>query len=178
MVIPAPSIRIGSVADAQTVAALAIQVFLDTYATEGVRPDLANEAFSEYGCSIFAQRLAEKGRVFYLAEHGSGLVGFAEVLRNQQPSPVIGVGGSELVRLYVQPQAQGLGIGRALLKCAEQCSQEAGTAGVWLSAWEHNLKALAFYQRQNYKDVGCAPYVILGQSYGTRIFYRSTKSEA
>ena len=178
MFIPAPAIRIGSVADAQTVAALAIQVFLDTYATEGVRPDLANEAFAEYGCSIFAQRLAEEGRIFYLAEHGSGLVGFAEVLRNQQPSPIIGVGGSELVRLYVQPQAQGSGIGRTLLQRAEQCSRESGSAGVWLSAWEHNLKALAFYKRQNYKDVGNAQYVILGQSYGNRIFFRSTESEA
>ena len=178
MAIPAPSIRIGSAADAQTVAALAIQVFLDTYATEGVRPDLANEAFAEYGCGNFAQRLAEKGRVFYLAEQGSGLVGFAEVLRNQQPSPIIGVGGSELIRLYVQPQAQDVGTGLALLKRAEQCSLEAGTSGVWLSAWEHNLKARAFYKRQNYKDVGYAPYVILGQSYGNRIFFRSTEGEA
>lgn len=155
---------------------MAIQVFLDTYATEGVRPDLADEAFAEYGVAVFAQRLGQAGRVFYLAECGSGLVGFAEVLRDQSESPISGVSGSELVRLYVQPQAQGTGIGRALLQRAERCASEAGSAGVWLSAWEHNARALEFYRRQHYQDVGCAQYTIQGQSYGNRIFFRSAAS--
>lgn len=178
VVTPVPSIRAGSVANAETISALAIQVFLDTYATEGVRPDLANEAFAEYGPDVFAQRLGQEVRVFYLAELGSGLVGFAEVLRDHAASPIPGVSGSELVRLYVQPQAQGTGIGRTLLHCAERCAREAGSAGVWLSAWENNTRALAFYKRQRYEDVGHAQYVIQGQSFGNRIFFRSVASEA
>ena len=168
----------GSVADAETISALAIQVFLDTYATEGVRPDLANEAFAEYGREVFALRLGREGLIFYLAELGSGLVGFAEVLRNETASPIPGVSGLELVRLYVQPQAQGTGIGRALLQCAERRASKAGSAGVWLSAWEQNTRALAFYKRQRYKDVGHAQYVIQGQSFGNRIFFKSAASEA
>lgn len=178
MVTPAPSIRVGLVADAETISALAIQVFLDTYATEGVRPELANEAFAEYGSEVFLERLSQGGRVFYLAELGSGLVGFAEVLRNQAESPITGVSGSELVRLYVQPKAQGAGIGRALLQCAERCARETGSAGLWLSAWENNMPALAFYKRQGYKDVGHAQYIIQGQSFGNRVFYRPAASEA
>jgi ribosomal protein S18 acetylase RimI-like enzyme len=174
----APSIRVGSAADAVTISALAIQVFLDTYATEGVRPDLAHEAFAEYGREVFAERLGQEGRVFYLAESGSGLVGFAEVLRNQTASPIPGVSGSELVRLYVQPQAQGTGIGRTLLDCAERCAKEAGSAGLWLSAWEYNMPALTFYRRQRYEDVGYARYIIQGQSFGNRVFYKPTASEA
>jgi diamine N-acetyltransferase len=169
---PPASIRVGSVADAETVSALAIQVFLDTYATEGVRPDLANEAFAEYGQGVFEERLRKAGLVFYLAERGPGLLGFAEVLRNYSESPVAGVGGSELVRLYVQPQAQGLGLGPTLLREVELCAAEAGSGGVWLSAWEHNTRALAFYKRQNYEDVGFAHYVIQGQSFGNRIFFK------
>lgn len=177
MVTPTPSIRLGSVADAETISALAVQVFLDTYATEGVRPDLANEAFAKYGREVFAQRLGQEGRLFYLAEFGSGLVWFAEVLRHQTASPIPGVCGSELVRLYVQPQAQGTGIGRALLQCAERCARETDSTGVWLSAWEHNTRALAFYKRQHYEDMGYAQYVIQGQTFGNRIFFRSAASE-
>jgi diamine N-acetyltransferase len=172
------SIRLGAPADAETVAALAIQVFLDTYATDGVRPDLANEAFVEYGQSVFAQRMAQEGRVFYLAEQGSGLVGFAEVLREHAESPIRNIGGSELVRLYVQPQAQGAGVGRALLKSAEGCARAARTTGLWLSAWEHNTRALSFYRRQGYRDVGHAPYVIQGRSFVNRIFFCSAASDA
>ncbi len=172
MITPAPSIRIGTVADAETISALAIQVFLDTYATEGVRPDLAHEAFAEYGQDVFAQRLGQDARVFYLAVQGPGLVGFAEVLRDSAPSPIPGVSGSELVRLYVQPQAQGAGVGRTLLQSVERCASQAGAAGVWLTAWEHNARALAFYKRQRYEDIGHTLCVIQGQSFGNRVFFR------
>ncbi|HMN45405.1 MAG TPA: GNAT family N-acetyltransferase [Povalibacter sp.] len=178
MVTSATSVRVGSVADAEAIAALAIQVFLDTYATEGVRPDLAREAFAEYGHTAFVQRLSQEERIFYLAEQGEGLLGFAEVLRNDTESPVPGIRGSELVRLYVQPQAQGRGLGRALLQRVERGAREAGSAGVWLSAWERNTRALSFYKRQRYEDVGHALYVIQGQSFGNRIFFRSAAGEA
>jgi diamine N-acetyltransferase len=178
VVTPVPSIRVGSVADVETISALAIQVFLDTYATEGVRPDLANEAFAEYGREVFEQRLRQGSRVFYLAEQGSGLLGFAEVRRDNAPSPIPGFTGSELVHLYVQPQAQGTGIGRELLQHAERCARQAGSGGVWLSAWEYNTRALAFYKRQRYEDVGHAQYVIQGQAFGNRILFRPIAGEA
>ena len=170
------SIRIGSVADAETISALAIQVFLDTYATEGVSPGLAKEAFAEYGQAIFAQRLGQEGRSFYLAERNAALLGFAEVQQDHTESPIPGVGGSQLVRLYVQPQAQRSGIGRTLLQATERCALDARTAGVWLSAWEHNARALAFYSRQHYEDVGHAQYVIQGQSFGNRVLFRPVVS--
>src|SRR5690349_5588603 len=106
--------------DATTIAALAVQVFLDTYATEGVRPDLAREAFREYSAERFAARLAEPGRSFVLAEAGEGLLGFAEVIACPLQAPAGGIRGAELVRLYVQARAQRNGIGRTLLASAER----------------------------------------------------------
>lgn len=118
--------RIGGLADAETIAGLAVQVFLDTDASGGVRPDLANEAFTEYSTSRCAERLSAAGRTFVLAERGSGLLGFAEVLHKPAPAPVPGHVGLELVRLYVQPQAQGAGAGRALIEQAERLAKKAG----------------------------------------------------
>ena len=40
--------RVAQPTDAVCIAALATQVFLDTYATDGLRPDLAREAFAVY----------------------------------------------------------------------------------------------------------------------------------
>lgn len=40
--------------DAVTISALAVQVFLDTYATDGVRPDLAHEALAVCSVEAFA----------------------------------------------------------------------------------------------------------------------------
>jgi diamine N-acetyltransferase len=172
MIQPSPSFRIGTAADAEPISALAIQVFLDTYAPDGVRRDLAAEAFAEYGREVFEQRLVEPGRTFHLVERGGGLLGFAEVLCEARDSPISGVRGAELVRLYVQPSAQGRGLGRALIGRAQMQVADIEAGGLWLSAWEGNLRALAFYRQMGYQDVGLAHYTIQGHSYGNRIFHK------
>jgi diamine N-acetyltransferase len=139
--------RFAFASDAVTISALSIQAFLDTYATEGIRPDLALEAHSEYSVDAFARRLAQPHRCFVLAEKGDGLLGFAEVLLTSVVSPAQGFEGAELVRLYVQPAAQRMGVGRALLARAEQLVRAENTACVWLTAWEGNDNARAFYAR-------------------------------
>ena len=51
------SFRQAQAADALSLHALATQVFLDTYATEGVRPALAREAEQRYSTSAFLELL-------------------------------------------------------------------------------------------------------------------------
>ncbi len=164
--------------DAVTIAALSVQVFLDTYATEGVRPDLAREAFETYSAEAFAKRLAQAERTFILAEVESGLLGYAEVLLASLPAPAGGMSGAELVRLYVQPAAQRRGIGRALLARAERAALSATLATVWLTAWEGNDDARAFYRRVGYADVGATTYTFQGNTYGNRVLARRLSSDA
>lgn len=54
--------------DAIAITGVAVHVFLDTYATERVRPDIAAEAVAGYSVEAFAGRLAEPGRRFILAQ--------------------------------------------------------------------------------------------------------------
>jgi diamine N-acetyltransferase len=154
--------RIASAPDADTISALAIQVYLDTYATEGIRPDVAREAHSAYSVDAFARRLAEPQRRFILAEAGDGLLGFAEVVLTFVPSPTEGFTGAELVRLY--------GLGRALLARAEQLVQAAHLPILWLRAWEGNHNARAFYAHVGYEDVGATTYSFQGVTVPNRVF--------
>ena len=98
---PEVGFRTGYPADALCVGVLATQVFLDTYAKEGIRPDLAREALANYSPEAFSDRLVDPDTTFVLAERDSGLMAFCEVSRNR-PCPVAGIVDTvELVRLYV-----------------------------------------------------------------------------
>lgn len=163
------SLRSGTPDDATSIAALAIQVFLDTYAIGGVRPDLAEEAFHHYGAAAFSARVAEPERRFVLAEREDCLLGFAELRVTEEPAPAGAVTGAELVRLYVQPGAQRAGIGTALLARAEGLAAEAGLRFLWLTAWDGNARALAFYAARGYADMGGAAYSFQGRAYGNRV---------
>lgn len=168
--------RVATLADTEAIAALAMQVFLDTYATDGVLPDLAREALSEYSREMFEQRLHEPGRTFVLATLGFGLVGFAEILFERQPSPIAGIQGAELVRLYVQPRWQGKGIGRKLIGQAEALARQAGAGALWLTVWEKNTRALGFYDRLGYSDVGRTSYTMQMQSFGNQVLHKPLES--
>lgn len=170
---PAVDLHEGVVADADAVSALAIQVFLDTYATDGVRPDLAREAFAEYSAERFGARLAEPGRDFVLARRGEGLVAFAEVLVGPVAVPGRDEEGAELVRLYVQPRFQREGLGARLLAEVERRVAARGGGLLWLTAWERNERALAFYRAHGYRDVGPATYEFEGRVYRNVVLSRS-----
>lgn len=163
-------IRPGSAGDAVAIAALATQVFLDTYARHGVRPDLAREAFHTYSEQAFSARLAETARKFIVAEHGEALVGFTEVLCSNLSSPASSIFGAELVRLYVQPRAQRAGIGRLLISDGEKLVALHHLPSLWLTVWEGNVSALAFYRRMGYAEVGATTYSFEGNTYGNRVF--------
>ena len=170
-------VRAASPAEALAIAALSVQVFLDTYASAGVRPDLAREAFTEYSAEAFAARLREPDRRFAMAEQGEGLVGYAEVIVRRSPAPGGSVSGAQLVRLYVQPAFQRRGIGRTLIREAERLA--AGTGALWLTAWEENRRARAFYAAQGYDDVGATTYAFEGRCYGNRVLAkRLARAEA
>lgn len=137
-----------------------------------MRPDLAREALQQYSEAAFADRLADPGRRFILAEASGGLVGFAEVATAVTQSPAAGVQGCELIRLYVQPRSQRTGVGSALLSEAEKLATGAGAPCLWLTVWEGNLRALAFYARLGYADVGSSTHALEGRAYGNRVVAR------
>jgi len=172
--LPPPDLHLrpATQADATTIAALAIQVFLDTYAADGVRPDLAREALSVCSVQAFETRLREPHRRILLAERGEGLLGFAELLLQARPAPATDVAGAELVRLYVQPRSHGNGVGRILLSAAEAATRDAGLDLLWLTAWDGNTSARAFYARCGYADAGATTYVFEDRSYGNRVLVR------
>ncbi len=169
-----PTLRRGVPTDAICIGLLSMQVFLDTYATEGVRPGLAREALSEYSPAQFEQRLRDENRSFILAEAGEGLLGFAEVNTKPSPPPTQAStrNGPELVRLYVQPSAQRAGLGRWLLRESELMCEESGSEIFWLTVWSGNTRALAFYRALGYVDMGTSTYTFQGNSYENRVMIR------
>ena len=165
-------LRVGSVADAECVAGLAQLVFLDTYAADGMRADLAREALAVCSAARFAAALSDQQQRLALAECDGLLLGFAQLAL--QPAAVSGdlPPGLELIRLYVHPAHQRCGLGRMLLADAEGQARSAGL-GLWLSAWAGNTRALDFYRALGFRDVGARPYVFEANTYENRLLYKS-----
>lgn len=149
-----PQLRPAAQDGALCVGVLAMQVFLDTFATEGIRPQLAREVLAHYAPEAFASRIACPRTAFVLAEHAGHLVGFAELTATDEVLLDGLLGGVE----------------RLLLQRAEALAGERGGSLLWLMAWSGNHRALAFYRALGYADVGATQYLMEGQGYENLIF--------
>ncbi|MEK8032881.1 GNAT family N-acetyltransferase [Ideonella sp. DXS29W] len=154
-------IRSGEAGDAHRLAVLATQVWLHTYAVDGISDLTAHYILSEITPEKYAQALAEPSVHFLVAEREGCLIGFAKV-RLTTPCPSDGVATSaELQTLYVQEHYIGRGLGRRLLQAAEALAREHSEPRLWLTVNAKNQRALRFYARVGYAKVGTA-YFVLG----------------
>jgi GNAT superfamily N-acetyltransferase len=160
-------------ADALCLSVLATQVFLDTYATQGIRPAIAREVRQYLSEQAFAEILSHPRHAILLAEIEDHLVGFAQLThdRTHERLPPEAP-AAELNRLYVQRPFLGRGLGRELLARAETLAQTEGAQLLWLTAWTGNAHALRFYEAQGYQDVGASVYTFEGDRYETRLFVK------
>lgn len=88
--------------DALCLSVLAMQVFLDTYATEGIRPAIAREVLASYAPETYRQLLQTPAVFILVAERHGHLVGFAQVMLGTTHPLVQATAPAELDRLYVQ----------------------------------------------------------------------------
>lgn len=154
-------IRTGLPGDAGRLAVLASQVWLHTYATEGVSEDIAQHVLSELTVEKFASALHAPQTCVLVAESGGNLVGFA-ALRFGASCPTGSSAVAELQTLYVQAHFLGRGIGKSLLQAAQARAREQADAPLWLTFHAKNARAMSFYARQGYCKLGTMHFV-LGQ---------------
>ncbi len=141
-------------ADAACLGVLATQVFLDTYATEGIRPAIAAEVQRSFSTAAMLALIEHAAIVLQVAERQGHLIGFAQLTLGTQHAAAPSARPAELDRLYVQEPFTGQGLGRALLKDCEAQAVARGATSLWLTPWVGNARALAFYAALGYADAG------------------------
>ena len=169
--------RCATAADALTLSTVATQVFLDTYATNGINAALAREAGAVYSREVFESRLRDASVELFVAIAGVSMVGFVDIAFATS-CPVPGVHGAEVFRLYVQRPFLRRGLGRALIAKAEASARDRGLDAVWLTAWVGNDRARAFYESLGYLDIGVTQYVIEGVAHENRVLCKQLAASA
>jgi diamine N-acetyltransferase len=146
-------IRQGELRDAESLSALATQVWLHTYATEGISCVIARYVLSEFAPKKFEALLVEVPTTILVAEVNRNLVGYAR-LTTQTMCPVFTTAKVELATLYVQKPFIGKGVGHALLSQAEKWAMRYAETAVWLTVNSKNDRAIAFYTKHGYSKLG------------------------
>ncbi|WP_269583529.1 GNAT family N-acetyltransferase [Roseibium sp. Sym1] len=162
-----------TLADARSLAALSIEVWLDTYAPEGVSDSFATHVLETYAPAAFADNLKERHKHLLVARNRVGLIGYA--LLDLRAQPVSNSSGTaEINTLYVRRHHQRLGLGQKLFERAMQLATDAGQPKLFLTVYEKNARAIAFYEAQGMRCEGTWTFRFEGGAVPNLIMTRET----
>ena len=153
-------IRRGVVGDAAALAAFAARTFAETFGADNRPEDLVAHLVATYGVAHQARELACADEVTLLADRETSLVAYAQVRRAPRPACVLSPDPVELHRFYVDCPAHGRGVAARLMTTVFDAARELGGRSLWLSVWERNPRALAFYRRMGFADVGRTEFFV------------------
>lgn len=155
-----PMIRRATADDASTLAEFAARTFVATFGASTTDADLALFVQTAYGAQQQGAEIADPSVDVFIAEESGVLAGFAQLRDGPAPDCVTDDAPIELWRFYVDRPWHGRGVARSLMEAVEQQARARGATSIWLSVWEENVRAQAFYAKAGFRQAGTKDFVV------------------
>ena len=168
-------------ADAEHLSAFARRVFDETFAADNSAADMAAYLDSAFTPALQSAELGDPRAAILLAEATAdaeegqaALAGYAHlVFGGAAPACVAGPAPAELKRFYVDRAFQGRGAAARLMDAAIATAVARGARTLWLGVWERNARAIAFYGKRGFADVGAQRFVLGSDVQTDRVLARA-----
>jgi ribosomal protein S18 acetylase RimI-like enzyme len=155
---PALSLREAEIADLASLLDVAQTSFVQAF-TEGNKPENVQAYLSQAFTSVQLEKeWRNPASTFLLASLEGKLVGYTKVNLAAAQTDVQDPESLEVARLYTLEEVWGKGVGQFLLDAALVFAKEKGKTFVWLGVWEHNARAIRFYEKNGFKTFGSHPF--------------------
>ena len=154
------AIRVATPGDASLLAELGHRTFRHAFSADNSESDMASYLATAFSDDIQARELADESSVFLIADVESSAVGYARLLFRPAPACVPGENPVEIARFYADSSWIGRGVGPALMAACLDIAARHGCDVVWLSTWQRNARAGAFYTKWGFRVVGEQEFVV------------------
>ena len=172
--LPPPALRRGAAADAAALARFAVRIFHQTYGAGTAPEDLQAHCDAAFAEPVLAAELGDPAIVTWLAVAGDDVVGFVQVARDEpRPACVAAADAVALLRLYVDPAWHGRGLAARLMALAHDSARAFGSRHLWLNVWERNPRAIAYYRKTGWAEVGQTEFVVGSDRQRDQVFQLS-----
>lgn len=148
------AIRPANLDDASELSAFAARTFSDTFSTLNTSDDMAAHLRSAYSTAQQRAEIASPQMRTLLGERGDRLCAYAQLRIGATPGCVPPSPTIELWRFYMDKSEIGNGTARVLMAAVLDEAAKHAVGTIWLGVWEHNLRAIAFYRKHGFHDIG------------------------
>jgi ribosomal protein S18 acetylase RimI-like enzyme len=165
-------VRRAHAGDAVVLSEFAERIFRETFEATNNPDDLAAYLAEAFGADRQRAEIAEASSIVLLAEDIAGgagagndavtplLAGYSHLTAGELPECVHGPAPLELKRFYLDRAWQGTGLAQLLMRATFDAAIASDARTVWLGVWEHNPRAIAFYRKFDFVEVGSHDFML------------------
>ena len=147
-------IRYATPSDAHNLAALAEETFRGTFGSDNTVEDMDRHCQASYGEAMQLAEIADPQMTTLVCEQDGNLIAFAQLRWSDAPDCVSAKSPGEIQRIYVAKAWHGKGIAHQLMASCLKEMVDRKSDVVWLGVWERNPRAIAFYKKIGFAEVG------------------------
>jgi ribosomal protein S18 acetylase RimI-like enzyme len=141
-------------ADLLSLQEISRQTFFDTFANVNTPSDMQQYLEENLSMEQLIKEWSNPSTTFYFVKREDAVLAYlkineADAQTEQRDEPSL-----QIERIYVRQSEQGKGIGQILLDFSIQVTKDKGFKLIWLGVWEHNLKAIQFYEKNGFNFFG------------------------
>jgi ribosomal protein S18 acetylase RimI-like enzyme len=141
-------------ADLLELQAISRQTFYDTFADVNTPEDMQQYLEENLSMEQLTKEWLNPSTNFYFIKQLDKVLGYLKINEADAQTEQREEASLEIERIYIQKDFQGKGIGQYLLDFSIQLTIDKKFKLIWLGVWEHNLKAIHFYQKNNFQFFG------------------------
>jgi len=148
-------------------------MFRATFGPDNTQADMDAYCAEAFGASQQERELCDAARVCVMVERDNMLVAFAWLHIGATHPCIVGEDPVEIQRFYVEPRWHGRGVAQQLMSAALEEVVARGGQTVWLGVWDRNGRAIRFYEKQDFTDVGSHVFMLGHDAQTDRILTKS-----
>lgn len=153
-------LREGKITDNELIAKLAADTFTESFAAQNTAEDLALYIQQNYTPENLALELTNPDMLYFIALEENEAIGFVKLRTNEDLIELKGKKSIEIQQIYVLQSHHKRKVGAMLMQKSIEIAISLEMEVIWLGVWEHNHKALEFYQKWGFERFGTHNFVL------------------
>jgi ribosomal protein S18 acetylase RimI-like enzyme len=154
------NIRFASIEDAKTLALFGAKTFSDTFAIHNTETNMKLYIDKTFTTEQLRKEIEDPSSTFLIAQNDDSVVGYAKMRTGKIPDEIGTTNGIEIERIYAAQAYIGKKVGTSLMQACLDLATSRGYHTLWLGVWEHNPRAIAFYEKWGFKKFGAHPFLL------------------
>ena len=146
--------------DVAIVREIAMQTFLETFREYNTEENMKAYLANTFSPEKIKLELNDPHTAIYLAMHQEDVVGYLKLKKSDPPKELESHKVLEIERIYVLKDFHGKSVGLLLLERAIAIAKEHHLDYLWLGVWEHNPRAIRFYEKNGFNSFGNHVFIL------------------